>query len=227
MPTCKHCGNYKFFKFDENYNLCLDCAGLIIPVINKLGECLNVVIELHKKETDYLKKVEQAKDIITLAEKLKDFEIKGIKTITPLPSDIIHLYKDYHTYYEEYFFNKFFKAQSKADQSYDDYKKNKLLLKELKEEIKNCECKNKLKDLAEIVKNGIDTNVHHYYNDLIYRTKELLKKHTFEEALKNLYDALIFLKTEKAVFRDQKQLIFDIEEWIKDVELQKNQWEKS
>lgn len=93
MAKCKNCDRKGFFLSVNKRGVCKDCAFFVDNDVENSLRIIKDSAKLVEKSAKYETKIGRCKDIITAAERLLRYEIKGIQTITPEPSIIINSYK--------------------------------------------------------------------------------------------------------------------------------------
>jgi len=220
MATCKYCGRSGFFLSVSKDGLCSQCTYIITPIVKNDLRIINESIELIKKSKNFNTRLSRCDLILEFAEKLLEYERKGIQVITPAPSEFISEYIDMRdkiilenlkleTEKSEAKFELASSPQAKINEI------NKILLKiqDYKKEIKDKTQINKVE--KEINKFKHETQLNIYF--------EAAKKAEFKgqnkKALDQYQEALYFLKNDEIDDQFQKDNINKIEKKIKDLEL--------
>ena len=221
MAKCKYCGRSGFFFQVDSNGLCNECASVIIPIVKNNLRVINESTELINKSKNFKTKLSRCDLVIEIAEKMLEYENKGITTITPPPSVFISQYKDVvrDKIILESLKLDIEKAKAKFDITNTPKAKineiNKVLIKiqEYKREIKNKTHINKVEKEFNRTKHETQLNVY----------METAKKAEFKgqnkKALDQYQEALYFLKNDEIDDQFQKDNINKIDKKIKDLRL--------
>ncbi|GAH12288.1 unnamed protein product, partial [marine sediment metagenome] len=83
MATCKNCDKSGFFVFVNSSGLCNECSPIITSIINNNFRIISESIELIKKSKNFKTRLSRCDLILNIAEKLLEYENKGIQSIKP------------------------------------------------------------------------------------------------------------------------------------------------
>lgn len=218
MATCKNCDKSGFFVFVNSSGLCNECSPIITSIINNNFRIISESIELIKKSKNFKTRLSRCDLILNIAEKLLEYENKGIQSIKPAPSEFISMYANI---------------------------RNEIILESLKSDIEKAENKIRITDKPQSKINEINKTllkIQDYKKEIKDKTKinkiekefnktkheaqlatylEVAKKAEFKgqnkKALDQYQEALYFLENDKIDDKLQKDNIGKIEEKISEL----------
>ena len=96
MARCKWCNKRGLFLSVDSNGLCRDCEHLVVEVDSRARVLQDSMRLAHEGKT-YGTRLSRCELAIEHAEFLLEFEQKGVPTISPSPSSILHEYQDLRT----------------------------------------------------------------------------------------------------------------------------------
>lgn len=219
MAKCKYCDKSGFFFTVDSNGLCNECAPVIISIVNNNFRIINESTKLIRESKNFKTKLSRCDLIIKIAEKLLEYENKGIKTINPPPSEFISQYKN--VVRDEIILESLKLDIEKAKAKFEIASVSQPKINEInKVLLKIQDYKKEIRDKKQIDKTEKEINKFKYEAQLnIYL--ETAKKAEFKgqnkKALDQYQEALYFLENDEIDDKLQKDNISKIKEKISEL----------